>query len=74
MPRYCCPIEIFFVLVFIEMLVKFKTAWQDRQAGESVCWIVQVGFEPRPCRSQSRCSLTTRPHCRLKFVKWPKIS
>ena len=31
MPRYCCPLELF----LIEIGLKFRSACQDRQAGQS---------------------------------------
>ena len=62
--RRCQDIAVclkFFSLFFsfIEIGIKFRTAYQDHQAGESVvkCLsqghnrIALVGFEPRPCQS-----------------------
>ena len=47
-----------------KIILNFRTAYQDRQAGERVAKclfqvnnrIARVGFEPRPCPSQSRRS------------------
>ena len=65
MPRYCCPVEIFYLNFFsrVEIRLKFRTAFPDRQAGKSVKCLSQgynrmagVGFEPTPCQSQSQHS------------------
>ena len=57
-------------------MTEIKTACQDHQAGQSAvkCLsqghnkMVQVVFEPRPCRSRSG-ALTTRPRCRYQHFK-----
>ena len=61
-------------------MTKIKTTCRDHQAGESAvkCLsqghnrMVQVGFEPRPCRSQSRRSnhSTMLPIANLIFKAW----
>ena len=56
MPRFCYPL--------IEIRLKLRTGCQDQRAGKSAvkCLsqghksMVEVGFELRPCRSQSRRS------------------
>ena len=36
MPRYCYLVEIFFVFLFMQIQMKFKTGCQNCQAGKSV--------------------------------------
>ena len=63
MPRYCCPL-----VILIEILLQFRTACQDHQAGESAvkCLsqghnrMAQVGFEPRDHADHQSGALTTR--------------
>ena len=63
-------------------MTKTRTACRDRQAGKSLlkCLsqkhnrITRVGFEPRPCCSQSQRFLITRPRCWQYKKKSEEIS
>ena len=77
-PMYCCPVKISYFGCYIKIRLKFETACQDRQAGESAvkCLsqgnnrMAQIGFKPRSSQLQSKRSKPLNLHCRIKFTRF----